>query len=171
VLDARRWLSNRGNIAVAIILALLVLVPYREAIGKSNTEASADIFYHSGYADQDAVAAYIKTHSPEDAKIWAAFNEPALYYLADRASPYRYLYNQELLAIPNSEQQLVSILGSPGRPMYLIGTKQGAPYPDRGDAFWNAVSSFYHLETIVHGVPIFRANETPAYPRLQASVG
>jgi 4-amino-4-deoxy-L-arabinose transferase-like glycosyltransferase len=170
-LDARRWLSGRGNFAVAITLALLVLVPYREAIGKSATQASQDIFYHSGYADQEAVADYIKAHSPQDAQIWAAFNEPELYYLADRASPYRYLYSQELLAIPDSERQLVTILSSPRRPMYLIGTKQGAPYPDRGQAFWNSVAAHYHLETIVNGVPIFRANQNSEYIQLSPSVG
>ena len=171
VLDAWRWLSRRGNIVMATTLALLVLTPYREAIGTSSAEASGNIFYHSGYANQPAVASYIKAHSPEDARIWAAFNEPELYYLANRASPYRYLYNQELLAIPDSEQQLVAILRSTSRPMYLIGTKQGAPYPDRGDAFWNTVAAYYHLETIVRGVLIFRANDDVAFPQLISSVG
>lgn len=171
VLDARRWFSKRGNLAVAITLALLVLVPYREAIGKTAAQASEDIFYHSGYADQEAAADYIRANSPPDAQIWAAFNEPELYYLADRASPYRYLYSQELLAIPDSEQQLMTILSSPRRPMYLIGTKQGAPYPDRGEAFWNTVAAHYHLETIVRGVPIFRANQNSDYIQLSPSVG
>lgn len=166
VLDARRWLSKRGNFALVAILALLVLAPYRVIIGVDAAQASSDIFYRDGYADQSAVAAYIDTHSPAETPILAAFNEPELYYLADRPASYRYLFNQELEAIPGSEQALVTIVTSPRRPMYIVGTKQGAPYADKGQAFWTAVSRHYHLEAIVHGVPIFRANPNSPYPQL-----
>lgn len=164
VLDARRWLSKRGNFAVAALLVVLLLFPYRFAVGMNAAEASSDIFYHDGYADQSAAAAYIKAHSPADAQVLVAFNEPEFSYLADRASPYRYLYSQEMEAIADSEAALIAIVNSPRRPMYIVGAKQGAPFADKGQAFWTAVSGHYHLEAIVHGVPIFRADPS-APPR------
>jgi hypothetical protein len=43
------------------------------------------------------------------------------------------------------------------RPYYIIGTRQLAPFDDRGLSFWEAVQRHYVLETVVRGVPIYRA--------------
>jgi hypothetical protein len=45
----------------------------------------------------------------------------------------------------------------PNRPLYIVGTRQLAPFEDRGLAFWEAVQRHYVLETVVRGVPIYRA--------------
>jgi hypothetical protein len=73
------------------------------------------------------------------------------------------MYDQELRAIPGAEDDLVAMVQSPYRPVYIVGTRQRAPFPDRGQAFWNAVSEHYHLETMVRGVPIYRTNEPLKY--------
>jgi hypothetical protein len=161
LLDARRWLSARGKLILTVAMLLLLFAPYRFALETNVAQASADIFYHEGYADQDEIAVYLDAHAPVNATILAAFNEPQLYYLADRAASYRYLYNQELEAIPESEADLIALLNSSQRPLYIIGTKQPAPFADKGQAFWEAVSQHYTLEAIVRGQPIFRAAPPP----------
>ena len=52
----------------------------------------------------------------------------------------------------------------PNRPLYIVGTRQLAPFVDRGLAFWEAVQRHYVLETVVRGVPIYRAIDEPAAP-------
>jgi hypothetical protein len=67
------------------------------------------------------------------------------------------MYDQELRALPDAEEHLVQMVLSPYRPQYIVGTRQRAPFSDNGQAFWNAVSENYYLETMVRGVPIYRA--------------
>jgi hypothetical protein len=51
----------------------------------------------------------------------------------------------------------------PERPVYIVGTRQLAPFEDRGLAFWEAVQRHYVLESVVRGVPIYRAiDESPS---------
>lgn len=162
LLDALRRLPPWSGRAMLVAGLLLLLIPYRFALASSDATTSREIFHHSGYSDQSAVATYLRENTPPETPIFAAFNEAALYYLADRPSTYRYLYDQELQAFPGSEAALIAMVNSPKRPVYVIGTKQRAPFNDYGQSFWAAVAARYHLETTVHGVPIFHADvETP----------
>ncbi len=153
-----RLLGGAGQFALYLSIGFLLLVPYRVAAAGDDATISRIIFHHAGYGDQEAVAKYLRDKTPPETRIYAAFNEAALYYLADRPSSYRYLFDQELIAFPDTEQRLIAMVKSPDGPRYIIGTKQGAPFPDRGRAFWAAVAANYHIEAIVHGVPIFRAD-------------
>ncbi|HRA48798.1 MAG TPA: hypothetical protein PK819_12080, partial [Thermomicrobiales bacterium] len=74
----------------------------------------------------------------------------------------RYLYDQELRAFPEAEDDLIAMVESPNRPEYIVGTRQRAPFADRGLAFWEAVQRYYTYETSIRGVPIYRANPEPA---------
>ena len=125
---------------------------------------TSPLFGHPGYADQEVVAKYLHDHTAPDTPIFVAFDQAALYYLADRPSTYRYLYDQELRAYPDSEAKLVEMVEGPNRPLYIVGTRQLAPFVDRGLAFWEAVQRHYVLETVVRGVPIYRAIDEPAAP-------
>ena len=149
-------LRRRALVAVAVIA---LLGPY-VAVARGDPDAvSQAIFRQPGYASQDEVAAYLREHAPVDASIFVAFDHPALYYLADRRAAYRYLYDAELLAIPGSYGALLDVISGPDRPRYVVGTKERAPYPDQGKAFWAAVARHYHLADTIHGVPIFREDD------------
>jgi hypothetical protein len=56
------------------------------------------------------------------------------------------------------------MLESDKRPYYIVGTRQLSPFEDRGLAFWETVQRYYVLETVVRGVPIYRAIDPPAGP-------
>ncbi|MCC6793387.1 MAG: glycosyltransferase family 39 protein [Thermomicrobiales bacterium] len=161
VLDVRTLLSERGRWLMAIGIALLLMFPYSVVAKGDSAAITKAIYGHPGYPDQVGVATYLKSHSPPNTPIFVAFDQAALYYLADRPSIYRYLYDQELRALPESQEELIAIIESPNRPMYIVGTRQVAPFPDRGRAFWGAVGRHYHLEATVRGVPIYRANIIP----------
>lgn len=161
LLDVRKLLTERGQWFMAVGVALLLMFPYSVVAQGDAGDITKAIYGHPGYPDQVGVAKYLKEHSPPNTPIFVAFDQAALYYLADRPSVYRYLYDQELRAIPESQAELIAIIESPNRPMYIVGTRQVAPFPDRGQSFWGAVGRHYHLETWVHGVPIYRANIIP----------
>lgn len=160
LLDIRPLLSKRGRSLMAIGIALLMMFPYSVVAKGDAGDITKAIYGHPGYPDQVGVARYLKENSPPETPIFVAFDQAALYYLADRPSIYRYLYDQELRALPESQAELIAIIESPNRPMYIVGTRQVAPFPDRGQAFWGAVGRYYHVEAEVRGVPIYRANSS-----------
>jgi 4-amino-4-deoxy-L-arabinose transferase-like glycosyltransferase len=160
LLDVRTVLNERGRWLMAAGIALLLMVPYSVVAKGDAGDITKAIYGHPGYPDQVSVARYLQEHSPPETPIFIAFDQAALYYLADRPSIYRYLYDQELRALPETQEELIAIIESPNRPMYIVGTRQVAPFPDRGQAFWGTVMRYYHVETEVRGVPIYRANSS-----------
>lgn len=158
LLDVMSRLPSRPRWGLALTVVVILLAPMKVLALGDPGRISYDLYGHPGYPMQDEVAAYVREHTQPETPILVAFNQAALYYLADRPAAYRYLYDQELSAIPGAEAQLVALVDSPRRPLYVIGTRQQAPFPDRGQVFWEAVGRHYHLETIVRGVPIYRAD-------------
>ena len=157
VAELRPRVSRNMHVALVTGVVAMLLVPYLVIAEPSRAAMSSKLFGHPGYADQEAVARYLNEHTYAETPIFVAFDQAALYYLADRPSTYRYLYDQELRALPDSEDALVAMVESPDRPEYIVGTRQLAPFEDRGLAFWEAVQRHYVLETVVRGVPIYRA--------------
>jgi hypothetical protein len=161
VSSVRRKLS----IVIAIASVAVVLSPYW-VVALGSTEAMSNrLFSHPGYQAQDDVAAWIRDHSEPGTPIFVAFDQAAIYYLADRPPAYRHLYDQELRALPESYSEIMSIIRSPERPLYIVSTRQPGPYPDASRTFWQEVGQYYELETMIDGIPIYRAREyTPPAP-------
>ena len=155
--ELRPQLPRAGHLVLIGTVAVLLIVPYGVVIGSTRAEMTNELFGHPGYADQEVVAKYLQDHTSPETPIFIAFDQAALYYLADRPSTYQYLYDQELRAIPESQDELITMVEGPNRPLYIVGTRQLAPFEDRGLAFWEAVQRHYVLETVVRGVPIYRA--------------
>lgn len=155
--DLRQRQARVAHLVLASAVVAMLLVPYGVLASDSRAEATMTLFGHPGYADQEAVAEYIQDHTLPETPIFVAFDQAALYYLADRPSPYRYLYDQELRALPEAQADLIAMVESSDRPYYIVGTRQLAPFDDRGLSFWEAVQRHYVLETVVRGVPIYRA--------------
>lgn len=154
---ARLATAQRRGLATLAIVALLS--PYGVAARGSADAISLAVFGQPNYPSQDEVAAYLRQHAPADATIFVGYDNPAIYYLADRPAAYRYLYDAELKAIPGSYGDLLQLIAGPDRPRYVVGTTERAPYPDNGKAFWAAVLRHYHMVDRVHGVPIMREND------------
>jgi 4-amino-4-deoxy-L-arabinose transferase-like glycosyltransferase len=151
----RRW---RRALVVAM-LSVLLLLPY--AIIVDGYDSVLERLYgHPGYPAQDKVAQYIREHSDPDDTIYVAFDQAAIYYLADRKPAYRHLYDQELRALPDSYADIIEIISGPNRPLYIVSTLHPGPFPDDSRAFWREVSRYYELETMIDGVPIYRAKGT-----------
>jgi 4-amino-4-deoxy-L-arabinose transferase-like glycosyltransferase len=161
IADARRWLGT----AIAIAAVAVMLSPFW-VITLGSTEAMSNrLFSHPGYQAQADIAAWLRDHSAPGTPIFVAFDQAAIYYLADRPPAYRHLYDQELRALPESYGEIISIIRSPERPLYIVSTRQPGPYPDDSRTFWQEVGQYYDLETMIDDIPIYNARDyTPPAP-------
>jgi 4-amino-4-deoxy-L-arabinose transferase-like glycosyltransferase len=155
VAAARRWLKW----LIVIGTVAVVLSPWRVVTLGSTGAMSNRLFSHPGYQAQDDVAAWLRANSEPGTPIFVAFDQAAIYYLANRPPAYRHLYDQELRALPQSYSEIISIIRSPERPLYIVSTRQPGPYPDDSRAFWQEVGTYYELDTMIDGIPIYKARE------------
>ncbi|HYH13440.1 MAG TPA: glycosyltransferase family 39 protein [Thermomicrobiales bacterium] len=147
---------------IVVSTITVALSPYW-VIALGSTEAMSNrLFSHPGYQAQDEVAAWLRDNSEPGTPVFVAFDQAAIYYLADRPPAYRHLYDQELRALPGSYGDIISMIRSPERPLYIVSTRQPGPYPDASRTFWQEVGQYYELETMIEGIPIYRAREYTA---------
>jgi 4-amino-4-deoxy-L-arabinose transferase-like glycosyltransferase len=159
ILDVGRVLRGVGRYAFAGIACAVILYPFGAAAGGDSFSITAGLYPTQGYEQQDDVARYLRENGTPGAPMLVAFNQAALYYLADRPAAYRYMYQQELSAIPEAEADLIAVVSGRNRPEYVVDTGDAPPFEDEGAAFWVAVHDHYRLEAIVNGIRIYRALE------------
>jgi hypothetical protein len=159
VRDAAPSVAPYRRLAFGAVAAVLLLVPYSVVGLRDSNAISLALFRNRGYLYEEAVGRYLREETPPEATIYVAFNDAAIYYLADRPSTYRYFFNQELRAFPGAEAELIAMLGSPGRPEYVVKTGMPAPFADEGRAFWAAVDRHYRLQAVIGEMTVYRAVE------------
>ncbi|CAA9567133.1 MAG: hypothetical protein AVDCRST_MAG87-2052 [uncultured Thermomicrobiales bacterium] len=154
----RVWptLSRVARRRVAPLLLALLVGPYWVLALGTPEDMAQNLFDHPGIPAQEAVARYLQQQTEPGARIYVAFDQASIYYIADRLPAYRHLYDQELRGIPSSYSDLITIIRSPGRPEYIVGTRQPGPFADNSRAFWDEVGEFYDLDVTIEGVPIYR---------------
>jgi hypothetical protein len=157
--DLDGLLDRSWRRAVTLAVVVLLIGQYWVAAIGSPDRISTWLYHRNEIVAADQVAAYLRLHAPPEAPVYVAFSQPAISYLADRPSPYRYLYPQELGALTHAQADLIAMVESPSRPLYIVDTGRRAPFPDGGRSFWTAVATRYHLEATVGGLGIYRADE------------
>lgn len=157
ILDVGDRLRGIARWAYVGAICAVMLYPFNVAADGNTYDITADLYPNQQYESQAQVADYIREHATPDTPILVAFDQAALYYLSDHPAAYRYMYEQEMKAIPNAEQQLIAIVSSENRPEYVIDTNENAPFADGGDAFWDAVQQNYQIEVTINGFKIYRA--------------
>ena len=157
ILDVGDRLRGIARWAYIAAICAVLLYPFNVATAGNTYDITASLYPNQKYESQAEVAAYIQEHATPDAPILVAFDQAALYYLSDHPAAYRYMYEQEMKAIPNAEQQLVALVSSENRPQYVIDTNEKAPFADGGEAFWDAVQQNYQIEIVINGFKVYRA--------------
>lgn len=165
IVAAIRSVRRRVGKVLAVATVAVVLFPYW-VVALGSTEAMSNwLFSHPGYQAQEEIAAWLRENSEPGTPIFVAFDQAAIYYLADRPPAYRHLYDQELRALPGSYSEIISIIRSPERPLYIVSTRRPGPYPDASRTFWQEAGQYYDLETMIEGIPVYKAREyTPPAP-------
>jgi Dolichyl-phosphate-mannose-protein mannosyltransferase len=159
VRDAAPSVTPYRRLAFGTVVALLLCVPYRVMAIREPDRMSLELFHNVGYPVEDEVARYLRETTPPETPVYVAFNDAAIYYLADRPGTYRYLFNQELLAFPDAETELVAMLTGPRHPEYVVRTGMPAPFPDGGAAFWAALDTNYEVKAVIGPATVYRALE------------
>lgn len=154
--DRLRGIARWGYVAA---ICAVMLYPFSVATAGNTYDITADLYPNQMYESQAQVAAYIREHATPDTPILVAFDQAALYYLSDHPAAYRYMYEQEMKAIPNAEQQLIALVSSDNRPEYVIDTSENAPFADGGEAFWDAVQQNYQIEVVINGFKVYRSTK------------
>ena len=157
--EAMTRIRRRARILLVVTIIGLLLAPYRVVTLGSTERMSNELFSHPGYQAQAEIAEWIDENAPPSATIHVAFDQAAIYYLADRPPVYRHLYDQELRAIPSAYSDIITIIRSPDRPLYIVSTRQPGPFPDESRAFWQEVGNYYELETMIEDIPVYKAIE------------
>lgn len=157
LLDVGDRLRGVARWAFVALVCAVLLYPFSVAADGNINNITASIYPNQKYESQADVAAYIREHATPDAPILVAFDQAALYYLSDHPAAYRYMYEQEMKAIPYAEQDLINLVSGENRPQYVIDTGEGAPFADGGSSFWDAVMENYVIETVINGFKVFRA--------------
>ncbi len=86
------------------------------------------------------------------------YADAALYYVADRPSPYRYLWERGVERIPGAIGELAGLLEGPDAPRYVIQYS----LPERisgGGIIERVLGRNYHRVAKVQGVVILQRND------------
>ena len=159
ILTATASVRKPARLVIVLATTIVVLSPYWVVALGSNEEMSNQLFAHPGYQAQEEIAAWLRVNSEPGTPIFVAFDQAAIYYLADRPPAYRHLYDQELAALPSSYSDIISIIRSPDRPLYIVSTRQPGPFPDASRTFWQEMGQYYELKTMIEDIPIYQARE------------
>ncbi|MDQ3045166.1 MAG: glycosyltransferase family 39 protein, partial [Chloroflexota bacterium] len=106
VVAANRGLPRWGRRAFAVVVIAALLGPYWVVIKGDPERMAETLFSHPGYPMQTEVADYVRERTQPGTEIYVAFDQAAIYYLADRPAAYRHMYDQELRALPNAYDDL-----------------------------------------------------------------
>lgn len=133
---------------LAWLAALVVMSPARRA---------ETIPYDALAARDDRIAAFIRASTSDSDRIYVLESEAYLYFAAQRQSPYPYLWGKPIDKIPDALPRLRTMLASPQRPVLVVlDTPPAAVDPSGGIAA--DLAAHYHVDRIVEGVTILRAN-------------
>lgn len=142
-----------------VLVSIVLLTPYAVTARTSANATTDRVYPNQGYERQEDVADYVRAHSTSDASMLVAFDQAALYYLSDRPAAFRYMYAQEMAAIPNTEAMMVAVVLGDDRPEFVIDTGEPAPFHDGGASFWAAVQKHYQMVAVINGFKIYQVNE------------
>ncbi len=148
----------RAILATASVI--LLVAPFRVLAYGSPDDMAEAMFSHPGYPAQDEIAAYLRERTEPGATIYVAFDQAAIYYLADRPPAYRHLYDQELRGIPGSYSDLITIIQGEDRPEFIVSTLQPGPFADASRAFWQEVGQYYEVVDTIQDVPIYQDKDS-----------
>jgi 4-amino-4-deoxy-L-arabinose transferase-like glycosyltransferase len=149
--------APRWRVALAAVLVLPTLGWLVALVPMSPARRADTIPYDALAARDDRIAAFIRASTAPADRIYVLESEAYLYFAARRESPYPYLWGKPIDKIPDALPRLRTLLTSPRRPtLVILDTPPAAVDPSGGIAA--DLAAGYHLDTVVEGVTILRAN-------------
>ncbi len=144
-----------GLVAVLVLPTLIWLAAL---VPMSASQRARTIPYDALARRDDRIAAAIVAETTPDDHIYVLESEAYLYFAAQRRASYPYLWGKPIDKIPAALPRLRAMFTAPDRPTLVI---LDTPNPDDVDptgAIRQALSTYYHLDRVVDGVVILRAD-------------
>ncbi len=148
-----RWRRVVGAVVMLpTLIWLLALIPL------SNAARADRIPYDALAARDDRIAAYIDSTTTASDQIYVLESEAYLYFAAQRTSPYPYLWGKPIDKIPSALPRLRAMLAAPDRPELVVMDTADPNRVDPSGGIAADLHRYYHLDAVVDGVTILRAN-------------
>jgi hypothetical protein len=129
-------------------------------VGDTPEETSWNVYRRPAYLASAAIAAYLRAHTTEGDRIYAAFAQADLYHLSGRRSAGAHLYWTEINRVPGAFEAVLAALDDPARrPAYVIQIDRELEAPGRAAPFWERVARYYHPDAVIQGFTLYRAQE------------
>jgi hypothetical protein len=143
---------RRTLIVAAAAIAVAWAVPLWNATDKEQARA---IWAHDPHLQTDgAVAAYVRQHSAPSQRIYVMWAAADIYYLADRAPSYRYLWMRNLVTIKSAVANADRMLARRAPALVVEAQRPSAADPSGRSA--TILERDYRLVAVIDGVRILR---------------
>jgi hypothetical protein len=144
--------------------AALVAVAFNaRLIGPTPEQTSWLIYRRPAYLASREIAGYLRAHTAEADRIYAAFAQADLYHVSGRRSAGLHLYWTEINRVPGALESLLEAMDDPQRrPLYVVQIDRELEVPGRADPFWRRVERLYRQETVIGGFPLYRLADAAA---------
>jgi 4-amino-4-deoxy-L-arabinose transferase-like glycosyltransferase len=146
----RQWILAAAAVLPAL-LWLTLLVPM-DAAGLRQA-----IPYYGLTVRDEHIASAIRAETTPDQQILVIVSEADIYFLAQRVTSYAYLWGMPIEKIPTALGEMRALLAGPSRPtIVVLNTDLDAVDPS--GALGRVLATYYHYDTTVDGVRLWRAN-------------
>ena len=153
-LGLERMTDLRLRVATGAAAVACILLPAGLWAAGPRRQADA-IWPHDPHLQVDGtLAAYVRSHTRPEAKVYVLWAAADVYYLADRAPAFRYLWYRNVQTIPGALEAARTMLDE--RPPALIVAEQWPGGLDRSGKTAAILRRRYRLVRLVSFVPIFR---------------
>jgi 4-amino-4-deoxy-L-arabinose transferase-like glycosyltransferase len=152
VVDVASPARRRAIVVGAAAFVVAWAVPLWSA---SDKQQAAAIWPHDPHLQTDgAVAAYVRQHSAPSQRIYVMWAAADIYYLADRAPSYRYLWLRNLMTIKGAVANADRMLARRTPALVVEAQRPAAADPTGRSA--TILERDYRLVAVIDGVPILR---------------
>lgn len=152
------WTVPSLRIAVAALLVVPTLLWLIALIPMSQHHRQKTIPYYALAVRDRQIAAAIDAQTRPDQRIYVLESEAYLYFLANRQADYPYLWGKPIQKIPSAVPLLRTMLEASDRPTLVIMDTTNPNSVDPTGGLARDLTTYYHPDGIVAGVPILRAN-------------
>ncbi len=157
-----RW---RLPVFASAIISLLLFFPSLQysfhALSKSTAnQRSLYSSFDTRLPPNKAVAAWIDAHTKPNESFFALYANAALYYVADRPAPLKYLWERGVARIPGALDELALLLDGPKAPRFIVQESLPTAIPG-GQRIDEILRRRYRPVIVIERVPILALIDGP----------
>jgi 4-amino-4-deoxy-L-arabinose transferase-like glycosyltransferase len=160
------WDRWRIPVLIPALVGLALFVPSAQYSLRALTKPTPDqrslySAFDSRLPPNRAVAKWLDEHTQKNEPFYALYANAALYYVADRPAPLKFLWERGVARIPGALDELASLLNSPQAPRFIVRETSPTAIPG-GSRIAEILERRYHEVIVIERVPILELNASEA---------